>query len=434
MSARRIIRTLAAAFAAAFLLAVSGQALAQPVTLVFQYRGDDGARVEAVQAWIAEFEAENPDIKIEYLPAPSGYQDRTIVSWAAGTGPDITEIWGDWAQSYARAGVLLDLRPYIERDFTAEDRADFWPVSWEASFVPEGPYKGEQFRAPRYMITTVYYYNQEQIDAAGLVSPTVLDERGEWTYDALREMARKLMVSDGNQVTRWGFTTNTRDYRRLSVWARAFGGDFFNMEDTREFLGAEQGAVRAMQLLQEMIWSDQSTSPTFIPNQFYNGAVALVEEGNHAVLSRFERNIQGSFRWNIAPVPVGPNGRKAYSGDDGFVIWRDTAHPDEAWRFVKFLVSTRGQEIVAQHEGLAPVRRSAMPFYQELAPHLNMNVHMINMLDAGLPTTSFLVGDVVGIANAVNNALTAVMVNNEKSWEVAAQEIKPVVESLARQQ
>lgn len=406
---------------------------ADPVTLTFQYRVGDEARQQAVAAWIAEFEELNPGIKVEVHPATGEYRDTTIVSWVSGTGPDITEIWGDWAQDYARAGVLLDLRRYVDRDFTEEDINDFWPSAWAASYLHHGDNAGIQFRIPRYMITTVYYYNEEQIDAAGLLTPTELDRRGEWTYETMRDMARSLTVYSGEDISRYGFTTDSDAYRRLEVWARAFGGGFFNLEDPTQFTGADPNTVEAMTFLEQMIWQDQSTKPQFDPSSFYTGGVALVEEGNHAVLSRFEHHIAGEFRWNLAPVPVGPYGRQAYSGDDGFVIWKDTPHPDEAWEFVKFLTSKRGQEIAAIHEGLAPVRRSAMETYQQLAPHLNLDVHITNMMDASAAISSAMVGDVAQVGNILTDVLKAVMERGETSYAQAIQEQVPVIQALINQ-
>ena len=84
-------------------LAASAQ---EPVTITFQYRSGEG-RAEAVQAWIEEFEREHPHIKVEWLQPPSDYRERTLISWASGTGPDVIEIWGDWAQDYA-AGWRFD--------------------------------------------------------------------------------------------------------------------------------------------------------------------------------------------------------------------------------------------------------------------------------------------------------------------------------------
>lgn len=428
-----LTRVSAAAVSAVLVFALCAAAYGQePVTIRFQYRTGEG-RAEAVAAWIEEFEALYPHIKVEWYQPPSDYRERTLISWASGTGPDVIELWGDFAQDYARAGVLMDLRRYVERDFTPEDIADFYPVAWQASFLQHGPNAGIQFRLPRYMLSLLYYFNAEHIAGAGLETPLALDARGEWTYEALRDMARRLTVSNGNEITRYGFTTDTDSYLRLSTWIRAFGGELFDPADPTRFVGHEGPAVEAMTFLQEMIWSDFSTLPEYDPARFYTGGVSLVEEGNHAVIARFERNIRGAFEWDVAPVPVGRAGRKAYAGDDGFAVWKDTPHPEEAWEFVKFLTSRRGQEIAAVHEGLAPVRRSAMPVYEQLAPHLNLAAYMVNMADAALSVSSFIAGDVAGIGRILTAVLEAAMERNEKPYAQAIAEVAEQISALAAQ-
>ncbi|HEX6972566.1 MAG TPA: sugar ABC transporter substrate-binding protein [Limnochordia bacterium] len=406
--------------------------LSEQVSLTFQYRGG-GARTETAEAWIRAFEAAHPQIDVEFQPAPDGYRDRTIVSWAAGVGPDVTEIWGDWAQDYARAGVLLDLRPFVQRDFTRQDVTDFFPAAWQASHLRYRERAGMQFVIPRYMITTVYYYNIDRFRAAGLETPVQLDERGEWTYDTLRSMARKLTVRTGNQTTQWGFTTDSDSYRRLSVWVRAFGGDWFDPAEPRRFTGDEGPAVAALRFLQDMIWQDGTTTPEFDREGFEAGTVALMEEGSHAIMARYDRNIGDSFAWDIAPVPVGANGRKAYAGDDGFAIWRDTPHPDAAWEFVKFLTSREGQEIAAQYEGLGPVRRSAFPFYQQVTGGYNVQAVLTNMADAGLPMSGLMLGDVAEIGRVLTDILDRTMELNELSYDQAIRENAAAIEALARQ-
>jgi multiple sugar transport system substrate-binding protein len=404
------------------------------VKLIMQYQGSVQATESAMQ-WIAEFEAENPGVKVEYQPPPQGFSSRTLVAWATGNGPDVSHVCCDWGQDWARSGVLLDLRPYVKRDFKQRDQRDFWPIAWDASFVSTGTYKGTQYCLPRYAITLLNYHNKDHFTAAGLPTPNDYDARGEWTYDTLRQVARKLTLLDGEgRVTRYGFTLNTGDYRRLNVWARAFGGDFFEINAPDRFLGVEEAAVEAMDFLQEMIWQDRSTSRSFIYRSFYTGNVSMVEEGNHAVFTRFDTEIGGGFHWDLAPAVKGISGRQSYTADNGWVIWRDSPHVEEAWRLVKFLTSTRGQEIMVSNEGIAPVRQSAMGAYLKLAPHLNASgAHVTNMLDPSLPTTTFLTGDVGGISRTLNKALGDVLIRNEKSWAVAASEIKETIEALARQ-
>src|SRR5690606_26020551 len=139
---------------------------------------------------------------------------------------------------------LMDLRPFVARDFTAQDIADFYPVAWDASFLKVGNNAGIQFRIPRYMITTVYYYNEDLINEAGLVTPTHLEAEGNWTYASMRDLARKLTKStNADTITQYGFTNDNDAWRRLSVWVRAFGGEFFNPEDPTDFTGDSAEAI-----------------------------------------------------------------------------------------------------------------------------------------------------------------------------------------------
>lgn len=413
-------------------------AVSAKVTITVQYRGGD-TRARTVAAWIEEFEAMHPDINVEWLQSPSGYTEKTIMSWAAGTGPDVTEIWGDWAQEYARAGVLMDLRPYVERDFTDEDIADFYPVAWDAATLKFGDNAGILFRIPRDTLTTVYHYNKDMFQQAGLAYPSELDAAGQWTYPVLRQTAKKLTVSDGNQIKQWGFTTDTDAFARLAVWIRAFGGDWFDPQNPYDFTGDEGPAVEAMTLLQKMIWEDQSTTPDFGfgSRAFRTGSVAMCEDGSHALLGRYDREIGDSFEWNIAAVPVGRNGRKAYNADGGMAIWRDTPHPEAAWQFVKFVTSRRGMEIATQHEGLSPGRQSAFPFYrnymiERLGPDFNLDAISTNLLDSGLPSATYLVGDVGAISDTLRNVLEAVMERGEKPYVQAIAEVSSLIEELTR--
>ena len=289
------------------------------------------------------------------------------------------------------------------------------------------------FRIPRYMITVVHYFNQDMFDRAGLANPLQLDPAGDWTYATLRDIAKKLTIRTGDQVQQWGFTTDTDGYRTLTTWVRAHGGDWYDPNNPLNFIGDEGGAVEALSLLQEMIWVDGSTHPEYITDEFRAGNVAIAEDGIHAVLGRYDVAIGNSFNWNIAPAPVGPNGRKSYSGDDGFVIWRNTPNPEAAWRFVKFLTSKEGQEINIAYEGLAPVRRSAFPAYQRLTDQYNLEVLLTNMADAGLPIFADMPGNVAAISSAITGVLDRVMERNEVPYVQAIREVSETIEALARE-
>lgn len=63
---------------------------------------------------------------------------------------------------------------------------------------------------------------------------------------------------------------------------------------------------------------------------------------------------------------MGPGGRGAYTAKDQNGIIGNSEHPEEAWEFVKFLVSAEGQRILMETSGLMPIRNSLMPEYLQM--------------------------------------------------------------------
>lgn len=414
---------------AVMMVLFAGVVVAQePVEIEFQFRD-----APVAERWIAEFEALNPHIKVKFTQSPSGsHTAETIVRWAAGVGPDVVEVWGPFAQDFARAGALLDLRPYVERDFTQEEIADFWPAMWEAAHVRYGEFAGEQFRMPRYTPFSVYFFNIDHLQQAGLVDPLTLDKSGGWTYEALRDMARKATIRDGDEVQRYGFGTSTTDVNRMSTWIRAFGGEWFNPNDPTEFMGHTPASVAAMTFLQEMIWQDFSTAPSSGRGDFASGRISIMEQIMNSVGTPDFQSIGGQFEWGVAPVPVGLNGRKTRTGDDGIAIWRNSPQADAAWEFAKFITSTRGQEIQVIEQGHPPVRRSAAQYFLQVYPVVDPWVFNAGLADAGLEISGLMVGDVGQITSLISQALGESIRDNQKPYEVAIKERVGAIEALTR--
>ena len=402
-------------------------------TIRFNYRSG-GVRDQLVNAWITAFEAQNPDVNVEWEAASGAWMDKLLVEMAAGTAPDVTEFWGDFAQKLAREGLLLDLRPYVERDMTAEDVADFFPALWRTTFIQFGPRQGVQFSLPRYINTMVTFYNETAFAEAGLETPDSLHRRGEWTWEALREAAIKLTRRDNeNRVLRYGFMTNVRSWSRMAQWLWEAGGDFFDPEDPTRFIGDQAGATYAIDYLHELIWGLGVARNNLNPPDFINGTVAMADEGIHAIFNEFDAGIGDAFDWNMVVRPAGPNGRKPWAVDDAFGIWSGTQKPDEAWRFLKFLASREGQEIMSRIEGLAPPRRSAADVYLSRSDRLNLGVFVESMAEAQVGIAARVAGDTLAIGRALQAALDATLLNNQKPWVQAAQEAKTVIEGIIRE-
>ena len=84
------------------------------------------------------FEQANPDIAIELLPTASGraYYDRLTVMAVGGTAPDVALVAYQFLPPFIDMGVLIDLKPFLDRPGGLRER-DFVPIVLESLSLTE---------------------------------------------------------------------------------------------------------------------------------------------------------------------------------------------------------------------------------------------------------------------------------------------------------
>lgn len=421
----------------ALMLAIALPAVAQdePVTLRFMFRGGT-LQEQLVEHWIREFEAQNPDIKIEWMIATSSsFQQELPLLIATGTGPDVFEMWGGDAKNLADNGFLLDLNPYVARDFTEEDINDFFPVSWQASEVLTGPNKGMRMGIPNYANVFVMYYNKDMFSAAGVPYLPDLDRQGNWTWETLVEIGKKLTRRDGEgNITQWALDDDGFWYPlgRGAGWIHAAGGKIFDIPDNpTQFMMDQPEALYALQFLQDLVWRHEILPP------MNNRSVAHFHAGRSAMnlwmgstyLNTLRDRVGSSFSWDMGPRPMGPASRGYYLASDMFGISSATKHPEEAWRFVKYLTSTEGMEAHIAIMGRGPVRLSAYPLYSELYSDVSTIYHIEGMLDGVVSPETFIT-NVTQARNLIYQAVRDNIVPNLMPPDQAVAEIVEAMNAL----
>lgn len=412
-------------------LFVPGVVISEQVTIRFHYRGGYPARVETGLQWIAEFERENPDIRVEWDPASSGsLSDSLIVSLAAGVGPDVIETYGPKGQELAQSGFYLDLKPYIANDFSQEDIDDFIPSLWDTATIKFGPYKGQQMSIPRYSTTTAFYFNKNLFDSAGLANPVELELANNWNWDVLKDTAKKLTIIRSDDIVQRGFSISSVNGDRFTQWLQAAGGDFVDPNDPASFIGDQPEAALAANFLQDLIWSDLSTS-VGERDLFIQGRIGLLDEGMHALFELFDAEIRDQFEWDVVRRPDGPVSSSAYLSYDAFAISANTEHPEESWRFLKFLVSKEGQMVNLNHQGLPPSRISVINDYVNLDSDKNLMAYLQNALNSTVPLSGRIPGTAINqLFHLMDSAINQSIRRNTKEYIQAIQEVKPIIEGL----
>jgi multiple sugar transport system substrate-binding protein len=286
------------------------------------------------QQLINEFMAQNPDIGVRLFKVPQqAYLNKAIIMLASRTAPDVIRI-----DHYNFPNLV---RKEYFRDLSALGHAD--PSFHEGDFFPqalqEGVYEGRLYGLNVLLGGVMMYYNQTLFSTVGLEDPYALSQKGEWTWDRLRDGAIRLSKfgSDG-RPERLGVQTPVFPHNAMILWA--FGGEILSADGRRCLLDSPQCA-QAYQFLADLRWKHH-VAPT--PSQGALSAFAF-ESGKlgmsfdwMGMAPRYRKAVK-SFQWDICPVPSGPAGGPSILKGNQLVMYRECAHPDAAWRFMRFLTS-----------------------------------------------------------------------------------------------
>lgn len=147
---------------------------------------------------IAEFEAENPDIKVEVEQVGFNalFEQIQVRPGGGASDPDELSVDVPVTAGYGLRGWLLPL----DDVYSDEDRADWLPAALAA-----GTCNGELISAPVSTSTQLLFINSDMFEAAEIEVPGVDDRL---TYEQIADIASQLTQdSDGDGITdQWGFS------------------------------------------------------------------------------------------------------------------------------------------------------------------------------------------------------------------------------------
>ena len=352
------------AVVAILLLSACGGKTGGITQLSFMMFGDP-AELTVWKQIVTDFEAINPTIAISVEVSDwDSYWTKLKTLLAANTPPDMFAIDAPLYLDYQSKGVLLNLQPYIDANPGMLD--GLYPQTLQAYQTPQG-----YFGLPRDFQTIVLFYNKAMFDAAGMAYPTA-----DWTWDDLRAAAKKLTLdTNGDGKTeQYGFSFDMWDMEpgySEAIWS--YGGDVINADHTKTLLG-DPAARQAWQLLYDMTFVDKSvpdsnTSGQYGGDIFLAGVSAMTPMGHWAVPGYADANL----KFDVAPMPKGPAGRFTSVNSAGFVIAKGTKHPDQAFSFLKFVLSNAGQTRLAELGFACPVLKSIAESPTFLQQTININ-------------------------------------------------------------
>lgn len=304
------------------LVVVSGLALAQTTVDYFSFTTDQD-HVDELEALIATFEAQHPDVRIRFTTAPfADYFTKLQTDFAAGNPPDVFELNYENFVTFASRGTLAPLDARLAADPALAGDV-FYPAALDAF-----AYDGVQYGLPITFSTVVLFYNQALFDAAGVAYPT-----DDWTWDDV--MTAAAAISDPARRV-WGI------YQPVQFWefykvAQAAGGGLrvgdeiaIDTPENRAALDYLVGKIAA-----GVMPSDAQLSGMSNEDLFQAGQLGMLVSG----IWMFERFQQADFPWDIVVEPGGAR-RATHFFANAAVVAAPSRVADAAWQWVRFLAAS----------------------------------------------------------------------------------------------
>lgn len=333
------------------------------VTITFWHSLVQSTR-PALEELILRFEEAHPNIRInaQYIPTGDALAQKLITAVQSNSAPDISWIHSHYLGDLVAANAVYAMSHFTEGEngLTDEELADIYPA-----LIQYASWQGTLYSLPMEATNLGLVYNKDLFREAGL-DP----ERPPQTWDDLREYSRKL-VRDRNGDGRneqIGFfvpavsATGPQGPYMMWQWTPFLwqaGGFLVNEEMTRVLFDSEAG-VEALTL-----WSDiyrmqnQSTFTADDPlTVMASQQIAMMLDGPWNI-PRYPE-LFSRFDYGVAMLPEGPVKRATVVAGEYLAIFRQSAHPEEAWEFVKWMVQPETQAFWSMKSGYLPVRRSVL--------------------------------------------------------------------------
>jgi ABC-type glycerol-3-phosphate transport system substrate-binding protein len=317
---------LAAAVAACFAWSASAQ---QPIVLQWQTANLTESQYEPVwKATIAEFEKENPGIRVEpVLVARKDHWTKFVAAAQAKKAPCIVTV--DLTTA-AYNGYLMPLDKY----WNAE--APEFRKAWSDAMLSASKWKGQLYGLPIWGGTYAEIYNRDLVTKAGL-DPAKPPKN--WA-DYLA-WSKKLTGNDQWSTAVLGGKTDTTT-RVLLMWIWSNGGEAFNADMTEATFAKNPKSLEAIKfylgLVKEGVAAPAPTTTNYLEqtNLFAQQKIATMRNAYWAVAKVVGDNPALKGKMFVAAGPANVPDAPTLTSVAASSISAHCPNPDAAWKFIKF--------------------------------------------------------------------------------------------------
>ncbi|GAA6763413.1 MULTISPECIES: ABC transporter substrate-binding protein [Thermus] len=337
-----------------------GIGLAQSTTITFYYPvGVAGPLARFIEGYVREFEAKNPDIRVNTVFG-GNYEEnqaKVVAAIKAGNPPDTAILLSQQLYTLLSLDAIEPLDAYIARDPELKQAVnDFFPA-----FMMNSTLDGKVYSLPFQRSTPILYYNKEAFREAGL-DP----EKPPATWDELVEYAKRLTKRDAQgRIVRYGVAIPTEDRSTWLLEALTIqaGGLLYDPAGKGCKVLVDTEPVRKGMQFKADLARKHGVSPEGVvawgttPGDFTAGKVAMIYHSTGS-LGFIRTNARFPFGTAFLPKLVRYG---TPTGGANFYLFKgsDPKKREATLRFIKFMTSPELQARWALDSGYVAARRSS---------------------------------------------------------------------------
>lgn len=270
-----------------------------------------------IEKVIANFEQENPNIKIKWVDIPfSEGEKRTLAAILSNNPPDLVNLNPDFSTLLAKKGTILEIKD--------EDLTQF-----PKPIIDNMKYNGKSYFIPWYATSALTFYNKKALDNLQISPPK--------SYNEIFNLCHAGIQNRGEFIMMFNFAENDSMLRLLNKYG-------INSPENIN----SQKAIDLFQTLQETYNSDcfpkESLTQTHRESlEKYMAGEILLFEGGANFLNLIKENAPKTFSETIIGNQlVGETGKFNFSMMN-FIIPIKSKKQKEALRFALYLTNAENQ-------------------------------------------------------------------------------------------